>query len=165
MNNAEKSPPAAPDWHSAGIEFLPMNARDIDAALAIEERIQTFPWTRGNFVDSLVTGHRCWLMRENRQLLGFAVMMVAFDEAELLNIGIAAERQREGLGSRFLEYLFEQARSEGVERMFLEVRPSNDSALALYRRSGFTQAGLRADYYPARSASGREDGLVLEKEL
>jgi ribosomal-protein-alanine N-acetyltransferase len=154
---------AAKPRASTKIEFHPMHADDIDAALAIEQSVQAFPWSRGNFVDSLEASHGCWLMLENRQLLGFAVMMVAFDEAELLNIGIIAQRQREGLGGRFMEFLFEFARSQGVKRVFLEVRPSNAIALALYDRFGFTEAGLRANYYPA--ANGREDALVLEKPL
>ena len=144
-------------------EFFPMNERDLDTVAALEAALQVFPWSRGNFADSLETGYDCWLMRADGQLLGFAVMMMAFDEAELLNIGIVAQRQREGLGSRFMEYLFELARHRGVQRMFLEVRPSNISALALYQRSGFVQSGLRVDYYPA--PDGREDALMLERDL
>lgn len=163
MNTELKPLSAATERRSASLEFLPMHADDIDAVLAIEQRIQAFPWSRGNFVDLLEAGHGGWLLREHRQLRGFAVMMMAFDEVELLNFGIAAEHQRKGLGSRFLEYLFEQARSQGMQRMFLEARPSNAPALALYRRFGFIQVGLRAAYYPA--ASGREDALVLAREL
>ena len=158
-----KPMPAAMTEPSLNIEFLPMQSGDIDAVLAIEQNVQAFPWSRGNFADSLETGYGCWLMRADGQLLGFAVMMMAFDEAELLNIGIVTQRQREGLGSRFMEYLFELARSRGVQRMFLEVRPSNISALALYQRSGFVQSGLRVDYYPA--PDGREDALMLERDL
>lgn len=147
----------------AEIEYVPMRAEDVAAVLAIEQRLQDFPWTRGNFDDSLTSGYDCRLMREASRLLGFAVLTSMLDEAQLLNIGIVPERQREGLGGRFLEHLFDHLRSRGVARIFLEVRPSNVAGLALYRRHGFAQVGVRNDYYPARQ--GREAALVLAREL
>lgn len=148
---------------SGRIEFTSLHADDIDAVLAIEQRIYAFPWSRGNFVDSLASGYSAWLMRDEGEMLGYAVMTLVVDEAQLLNISIVAERQRAGFGSLLLEYLFDVARSQGALRMFLEVRPSNDSGLALYRRYGFAQVGMRADYYPAQQ--GREVALVLAKDL
>ncbi len=140
-----------------------MHPDDIDAVLAMEQRIHAYPWTHGNFADSLASGYSAWLMRDEGALLGYALMTLVVDEAQLLNIGIAAERQRAGLGSLLLEHLFSIARSQGATRMFLEVRPSNAPALALYRRFGFDEVGRRADYYPAKQ--GREAALVLARDL
>jgi ribosomal-protein-alanine N-acetyltransferase len=144
-------------------EFAPMQAGDLDAVMAIERSIYEFPWTRGNFEDSLSSGYGAWLMRDGVNLLGYAVMMLVLDEAHLLNISIVPERQRSGMGSALLNYLRNFAAGRGVVRMLLEVRPSNASGLAFYKRHGFVQVGERPDYYPARQ--GRETAWVLERML
>lgn len=148
---------------STDLEFEPMIAADLDAVHAIEQRIHALPWTRGNFDDCLAAGYGAWLLRVDGELVGYAVMTLALDEAELLDIGIAASRQRAGLGSRFMAFLFEDARSRGARRMFLEVRESNRAGRALYQRCGFEQVGLRRDYYMTNT--GREAALVLARDL
>ncbi len=146
--------------------LMPMRQQDIDAVVAAENLIYPFPWTRGNFVDSLMSGYSAWVGREggpDGPLIGYAVLMVVLDEAHLLNLSIIPERQRQGLGSVLLEHLMEVARNSGATRMFLEVRPSNASGLALYGRRGFTRIGRRRAYYPA--AGGREDAIVMARDL
>lgn len=140
-----------------------MNPDDIDAVLDMEQRIYAFPWTRGNFVDSLTAGYSTWLMRAGGLILGYAVTMQALDEAHLLNISIVPERQHAGFGSLLLQHLFEVARGQGVARFYLEVRQSNISGRGFYLRHGFAQIGERPDYYPA--LNGREAALVYEKSL
>lgn len=154
---------AIPAIRARPYQLTPMRPADIQAVLEIEEDIYAFPWTRGNFEDSLAHGYTAWLMRDVKQLLGYAVMMRVLDEVHLLNITIVAERQCAGLGSVLLKSLCEDARSQGVVRMILEVRQSNSSGGAFYRRHGFTQIGERTDYYPAKQ--GREAALVLEKKI
>ncbi|MCX7178748.1 MAG: ribosomal protein S18-alanine N-acetyltransferase [Proteobacteria bacterium] len=144
-------------------EFVPMSPDDLDAVMVAEQRIYAFPWTRGNFDDSLSSGYSAWTMREAGHLLGYAVMMLVLDEAHLLNISIVPESQGHGLGSVLLKYLLALAAGQGVRRLFLEVRPSNTAGRAFYQRHGFVQIGERADYYPA--PQGREAALVLEKTL
>ncbi len=140
-----------------------MQPGDIDAIMAIEEMIYPFPWTRGNFTDSLASGYSAWVCLLEGAMVGYAVMMPAVDEAHLLNISIAADRQRAGLGGELLEFLFATARAAGATRMLLEVRPSNASGGGLYRRYGFREIGRRRGYYPAHG--GREDALVMERAL
>ncbi len=154
---------ATPALRPADLEFVPMTTADLDAVHAIEQRVHAFPWTRGNFADCLVSGYGAWLLSVDGELTGYAVLALALDEAELLDIGIAAARQRAGLGSRFMAFLFEEARSSGAGRMFLEVRESNRAARALYQRCGFAQVGLRRDYYATND--GREPALVLARDL
>ena len=144
-------------------EFVPMQSGDLDAVLAAERRIYAFPWTRGNFDDSLASGYGAWLMLDGASLLGYAVMMLVLDEAHLLNISIIPEQQHSGRGSAMLKYLLDFATEREVVRMLLEVRPSNASALAFYKHHGFVQVGERPDYYPARQ--GRETAWVLERTL
>lgn len=146
-----------------GLDMAAMDAADIPEVLAIERRIYPFPWTEGNFADSLRSGYSAWVCREQGAVLGYAVMLLAVDEAQLLNIGIDCAWQRRGCGSMLMEYLFDVARQAGAVRMFLEVRPSNAPAQALYGRYGFGRIGLRRGYYPA--AVGREDAVVMARDL
>ena len=144
-------------------EFFPMNERDLDAVAALEASLQVFPWSRGNFADSLAVGHSVWVLRLGGDLIGFSVVMAVIDEGHLLNIGVCERYQGQGYGARLLRHAMETARQNGVCKLFLEVRPSNERAVALYQHFGFRKIGLRKDYYPA--VMGREDGLVFDKEL
>jgi len=144
-------------------EFATMQTGDLDVVMAIEQRIYEFPWTRGNFEDSLAAGYGAWTMRNASGMLGYAVMMLVLDEAHLLNISIAPERHRSGMGSALLRHLLDHAAGHGVMRMLLEVRPSNAGGLAFYKHHRFVQVGERPDYYPARK--GRETALILERIL
>ena len=145
------------------IRFVPMRKADLDQVMAIERRVYAFPWTRGNFLDSLAAGYSAWLMLAAGAPAGYAVMLLSTDEAQLLNISVAPECQGTGYGTALLLHLVALARSSGARRMLLEVRPSNIAGLALYCRQGFLKIGERRAYYPARQ--GREDALVLAKDL
>lgn len=140
-----------------------MTTADVDAVLAIEERVQAFPWTRGNFSDALGAGYDGWLLRENDAVTGFAVLMHAVDEIHLLVIGVAPECQRSGRGRALLDFIAARARAVGMTRMLLEVRPSNIVAIAFYRHAGFVEIGRRRGYYPA--STGREDAIVMARNL
>lgn len=140
-----------------------MTERDLGEVVAIESVIYSHPWTRGNFADSLVAGYECRTWRLGRELVGYFVLMVAAGEAHLLNLSIAAAHQRSGHGSALLREASLLATRLGARSMFLEVRPSNLGAQALYRRFGFRQLGVRRGYYPAHF--GREDALVLSLPL
>jgi [ribosomal protein S18]-alanine N-acetyltransferase len=144
-------------------KFRPMRPADLDEVVAAEQRVYTFPWSRGNFADSLAAGHSAWVAFDQGMLAGYAVMMMAPEEAELLNISVVSERQRQGLGGELLSGLCERARQCGARRMLLEVRLSNTAGLGFYAHAGFRQIGRRKAYYPA--ADGREDALVMEMLL
>lgn len=147
----------------ARLEYRPMRADDVAAVVAIENRIYAFPWTAGNFADSFAAGHGAWVCHEAGAMVGYAVTMQVLDEAHLLTIGVAAARQRRGLGSALLAHLCAQAQAAGAARMFLDVRPSNQPALALYARFGFGEIGRRRGYYPG--PDGREDAIVMARDL
>ena len=141
----------------------PMREADLAEVLAIEDAIYSHPWTRGNFADSLRAGHQCWTWRDGAELVGYFVLLVAAGEAHLLNLSVAAARQRCGHGSTLLGEVTRIARARGAQHVFLEVRPTNLGAKALYRRFSFRQVALRPGYYPAHD--GREDALVLTLAL
>ena len=140
----------------------PMRADDLDRVMAIEHAVYPFPWTRGNFADSIAAGHDAWLFLRDEELVGYAVLMWLPDEIHLLNITVAENCQGQGLGRAALRELCRDAGARGANSMLLEVRPSNDRARALYASEGFEPIGFRKRYYPAASGS-REDALVLRK--
>lgn len=145
------------------MNVAPMTADDLAEVVALEERVQAFPWTPGNFRDALAAGYGCWVEREDGKLAAFAVTMSAVDETHLLVIAVAPERQRTGRGRAMLEFLCAAARREGMARLLLEVRPSNAAAVAFYQQAGFAEIGRRRGYYPAHE--GREDAIVMAKRL
>lgn len=142
---------------------LAMVEADLAAVSALEATLRAFPWSPGNFADSLVAGHDARVVCAGDELLGFSVVMQVLDEAHLLNIGIARAHQGQGHGARLLEQIIADARMAGALRVLLEVRASNRQAVDFYQRFGFRQIGVRRAYYP--EALGREDALVFAKDL
>ena len=146
-----------------GVEMLPMAAQDLDEVLRIEYAVYSHPWSRSNFSDSMASGYRCWVCRLGVNLVGYFVLMIAVDEVHLLNISVAEGYQEQGLGARLMRFAMLDAARNGGKTFLLEVRPSNEKALALYHHLGFRQIGVRRGYYPAEG--GREDALVMVREL
>lgn len=145
------------------LRFRPMQMADLDAIMAIEPTIYPYPWSRGNFSDSLDAGYSGWVYEEQGRIIGYAMLMLVLDEAHLLNISIAKSHQGRGLGRALLEYMMQVARGHGAANMFLEVRPSNLSAIRLYESTGFNEMAVRRGYYPA--ADGREDAILMGMAL
>jgi len=136
---------------------------DLPEVLEIERAVYTHPWTRGNFADSLRAGYQCRTLRVAGRLVAYFVLVVAAGEAHLLNLSVAAPEHRRGHGSAMLREILRICREEGCRSLFLEVRPSNPAAQALYARFGFRRIAVRRDYYPAHQ--GREDALVYTLSL
>ena len=122
------------------------------------------PWTRGNFSDALAAGYGAWTLRQEGRLAGFCILMFAPDVAHLLVIAVARDLHRQGLGGELMHWCEQRARERGLEGVLLEVRPSNVSAIAFYKKHGYLQIGVRRGYYPA-DKGGREDALVMQKRF
>lgn len=141
-----------------------MRDDDLDAIMQIEPTIYSHPWTRGNFSDSLNSGYSAWVLESDDKMIGYALMMRVLDEAHLLNLSITKPQQKQGLGRYLLEHMIEKAKQFQATNMFLEVRPSNVSAIALYENMGFCEMAVRRAYYPADpkiSKTGREDAVLM----
>lgn len=141
----------------------PMHEGDVRAVMEIERRAYQFHWTEGIFRDCLRVGYCCWVMELAGTVAGYGVMSLVVGEAHLLNICVSPDWQRQGYGRLLLEHFMELARERGAGQMFLEVRLSNQAAIALYQGRGFNEVGMRKNYYPGEK--GREDALILAKEL
>ncbi len=140
-----------------------MSERDLDEVVAIERKVYSHPWTRGNFVDSLRARYECRTYRLGAELIGYFVLLIGPGEAHLLNLSVAGAMQRRGHGAALLREVLRIARERGAVRLFLEVRPSNVAARKLYESFGFRAVGVRGAYYPAHD--GREDALVLATDV
>jgi ribosomal-protein-alanine N-acetyltransferase len=145
--------------------FAAMGAADLDAVLSIEEAVYSHPWTRGNFQDSLYSGYQAQTLRDaHGELLGYFLVMLAVDEAHLLNISVAALHQHKGLGRVLLDHATSLARQHRMHTMLLEVRESNVHAAKVYRQYGFAEIGRRKNYYPAANQT-REGAIVMSLPL
>ena len=141
--------------------LMPMRVDDLDAVLAIEQVAYEFPWTRGNFIDSLHAGYACWLLRDaGHRLVAYAVSMAGVDEVHLLNLTVAPDEQGRGHARWLLDALVDHCRQEAAPMLWLEVRTGNARARALYQRYGFNDIGVRRNYYPAPKGR-REDAVVM----
>ena len=140
-----------------------MGVQDLDRVLAVEVRAYGFPWSRGNFVDSLAAGYlaEC-LTAPDGGLTGYFLAMPGVAELHLLNLTVAPEHQGRGHARTLLSRVLALARGRGDEAVWLEVRAGNARARDLYLRNGFIEVGLRRGYYPA-AASRREDAVLMRR--
>lgn len=139
--------------------FRPMTPADIDRIILIERAAYPYPWTRGNFTDCLASGYSCWVIEADGEVVGYSIMMAGAGEGHVLNCCVAPDWQGRGLGRLAMQRMIAGAPEYGVECLFLEVRPSNGRAIALYESLSFETVGLRRHYYPADQ--GREDAIVM----
>lgn len=140
-----------------------MTVEDLPSVVSIESLNYNFPWSEGVFKDCFKAGYSCWVCEEIDRILGYSIVSIAVGEAHILNISVNPVEQGQGFGRKMLEHLIEVARSKKAETVFLEVRPSNTGAIALYQKLGFNEIGVRKNYYPTES--GREDALMLALQI
>ena len=147
------------------LRCMPMTVADLDRVLAIERAAYEFPWTHGNFIDSLAAGYSARFLRDDwGAICGYYVVMPGVQEMHLLNLTVAPPYQRRGLARLMLDILVEDAQALAAQAMMLEVRVSNERARAVYRRYGFDEVGRRPNYYPA-AGGRREDACVMRLSL
>ena len=141
----------------------PMRQADVAVVASIEKDTYAFPWSEGIFRDCLLAGYTNVVLDRAGEVVGYGVMSVAAGEAHLLNICIIQELRQQGIGRGLLNYLLRRARTFRAQRMYLEVRPSNEVAMQLYRQMGFEVLGVREGYYKARE--GNEDAVVFVRHF
>ena len=129
----------------------------------IERRSYEFPWSHGVFRDCLLAGYHCVVLERDGRVAGYGILSIAAGEAHILNLCIDPNYRSLGYGEQVLDAILARSRAANVREIFLEVRPSNVTALALYRKKGFHSVARRPAYYQA--SEGREDAAVLAKKL
>lgn len=164
---------SAPPLSPLSLSLRPMVMADVDEVHALERSVFPHPWSRANFVDSLASGYDAWVLREPAQpaegaaggaLAGYFLLLYALDEAHLLDVAVAAPHHGTGVGHYLLDRIAARARGQGMASILLEVRPSNERALHVYRRYGYAEIGRRKGYYPAHEGR-REDAIVMRYAL
>lgn len=140
-----------------------LSPHDLPEVLEIERRSYSFPWSEAVFRDCFRPDYRLWGVELSSVLAGYAVVAYMVDEAHLLNICTTPQQRRSGMARYLLRHLVAEAARDGMVRVILEVRASNQSAADLYLAEGFVDIGLRPGYYP--SSSGREDARVLSLSI
>ena len=143
--------------------FRRMQADDLDRVAGLEAAAYEFPWNRAIFADCLRASYECVVLVLDEDIIGYGVLSTGAGEAHVLNVCVQPSLHGRGHGRRIVQRLLELARWHRSERVYLEVRPSNPRAIALYESMGFNEFGRRPNYYPAKK--GREDALVMAMEM
>ncbi|MCH7981168.1 MAG: ribosomal-protein-alanine N-acetyltransferase [Gammaproteobacteria bacterium] len=145
------------------VQVRSMCHEDLALVSDIERRSYDFPWSHGVFRDCLLAGYQCVVLEREERVAGYAILSIAAGEAHILNLCVDSAHRAHGYGEQLLDEILVRAREAEVEEIFLEVRPSNKTAIALYKKRGFYQVADRPQYYQAQE--GREDAAVLSKKL
>lgn len=147
----------------ADVRIRSMKHDDLAHVSDIERRSYDFPWSHGVFRDCLLAGYQCVVLERDGEVAGYGILSVAAGEAHILNLCVDPKLRSHGFGASLLDDILFRARTASVREIFLEVRPTNKHALALYKKKGFHQVANRPAYYQAHD--GREDAAVLTKKL
>jgi [ribosomal protein S18]-alanine N-acetyltransferase len=142
------------------IRIEPMQTKDVEEVHAIESRSFRIPWSAGTFYSELLENQFAYYLvaKKGQTLVGYGGMWIILDEAHITNVAVLPEYRGRGLGRRLLRALMDSASSEGARKMTLEVRPSNERALTLYKKHGFVIRGVRKAYYQG------EDAYIMWKD-
>ena len=143
-----------------------MRASDLDLVVASENLSLQNPWSKRVFSDCLRSGYECWVLATRDRIVAHGVLSVGAGEAHVLTICVHPDFRQMGYGRRMLKLLLDKGAKNAAKVCFLEVRPSNKVAIALYLAFGFVQVGERRHYYPANPGEQvREDALILSRLL
>lgn len=148
------------------MRFRKMSKADLPRVLEIEKQGYSYPWQEPIFHDCLkATHYNCWVCTDMAdKITAYCIVSTAVGEVTILNLCIEPMMRRQGLGRKFMQYVIDTAKAKKAETVFLEVRPSNTQAIALYASMDFNQTGIRPGYYKAKNRAKnceREDALMM----
>ena len=142
-------------------KIRPIQHSDVDAVYAIEERSFPYPFTREIF-EAIIGRHPFHgLIAEDGIVVGYIIFSIIVDESELLTVAVDGPHRRKGIARGLIDAMFSFGKKAGVKNFYLEVRPSNETAIKLYSSYGFSKVGLRKGYYK----DNNEDAIVMKKCL
>ena len=140
------------------IHFRTLLPEDAEGVAAVERESFPTPWSREDFWREASNGFACYIVAlDDMEIIGFAGCWISFEEAQVTNIALTSAQRGRGLGKVLMAKLMRAAAERGAERMTLEVRPSNTSALRLYEGLGFAAIGVRKKYYQDND----EDAILM----
>jgi ribosomal-protein-alanine N-acetyltransferase len=145
-----------------GTSIRPATWEDIQLVAGIESESFSDPWSERSFGEILLAPAAIFLVAarsESRTIAGYVIALVVQSLGEILNLAVAHDFRRRGLGGDLLDAALSAVHARGAQEIFLEVRESNQPALALYGSRGFSAVGQRRKYY----RNPVEDALVLRR--
>lgn len=148
---------------SENIRLRPMQESDLPGVYRLEVFSQPVPWPLWFFRRQLRTDASCWVLEEGTEIIGFGILAFVKDRAHIMNMCIAPEYRHRGLGRHIMLHLLGVARHRCCRQAWLEVRPTNRTAILLYRKLGFRTKQVRKGFYPGRR--GRQNGLVMARSI
>jgi len=133
---------------SASLKLQPVSMAELDRVMEIERQVFTAPWSRESYAELIPQPViSMWVLKNDTDVLGYMLYQLWDGEMELHTIAVDPVFQGQGLGRLLMQKLHAEAHSRGVQKIYLQVRVSNQSALRLYERFGFVKVGLRKRYY------------------
>ena len=143
------------------VAVAPLRLSDLTDVEAIERRAYRTPWSRSMFASELAKSTSiCLGAFEGDQLVGYVINSRYVDAWHVMNVAVDPDLQRRGIATRLLERLFELTHDDQRRGYTLEVRVSNEDAIALYEKLGFVRQGIRRAYY----TDNREDALIMWRD-
>lgn len=138
-----------------------MNLDDLEQVMVIEKENFSVPWTETGFFSFLIRQDTLFLVaEESGEIAGYCGLVMAPDEGDVTNVSVAKNRRRQGIGAMLVRELIRRAGENGVTKLYLEVRESNQAAIALYESLGFKKDGVRRDYYE----EPRENAALMSRK-
>ena len=143
------------------MEFVRMDERHIAAVASLEKECFSMPWSENVLSGELNNQLALWVVAvDGDRLAGYVGSQVVMGEADMMNLAIDPAYRRQGVGQKLVENLIERLKEVHATMLTLEVRASNEAAIALYTKLGFVAVGRRPNYY----VKPKEDALILRKE-
>ena len=143
------------------MELYPVSYSDLDQITRIEKETNEYPWSLNNFESSLDAGNSSIVLKDRKNIVGYAFFSVIGTDSHLLNITIYKDYQGKGFGKKILKKVLLQSKVLGATIVFLEVRVSNHKAINFYEKFGFKRDAIRYNYY---EGNPKEDALLMSKQ-
>lgn len=139
-----------------------MSEKDIDAVAELEKKIFSSPWSKESIQKAFSLNENIYLVAEEKnEIVGYCGIWTSFETADLCNIAVHPEWRRRGIADEVLAEAFRLCRKSQVEQLLLEVRESNNGAIALYKKNGFVSIDVRKAYYK----SPIENAIIMQLKL
>lgn len=144
------------------MNIVTMQQCHVPAIAQLESICFSCPWSESSVASELTNALSLWLVaEEDGRVAGYIGSQTVCEESDMMNVAVHPDFRRRGIGEALVKALETELRARGSHCLTLEVRTSNAPAIALYEKLGFSQAGLRKNYY----RDPKEDALILRKEL
>ena len=143
------------------MEYVLMNENHVQQIAQLEQQCFSVPWSEALIASELQNKFSLWIVAEDQgKVAGYVGAQTVLGESDMMNLAVHPDFRRQGIGERLVTELIAKLKQLGSHFLVLEVRVSNDPAIALYEKLGFVQVGRRPGYY----FKPREDALILRKE-